>query len=360
MRASSKSKLAERLSSEAWKFDFFQAVRLISGFRQQEADRRSNVEAAPVGTDNAIDKEDVTFRSHPSFSFPANEIQSAGENTSVIPDELTVAFMGLIGPSGILPDHYTRRILDEMRDGKHSLHDFLDLFHHRLVSLFYRAWQKYRAEVTWESARTGADEDPFSNSLYALSGLSEKQARDRLSFDDSTIAFYSGHFSSGSRSMTGLEDLLSDYFDLPVKIEQYCARWLYLNDDDTSRLPSRSDSEGRFCTLGRDFVLGSRIRDVQSKFRISLGPLNYEQFERFLPIGEECRSLSDMVLLYVGNDQDFDIRPVLTASEIPVMRLNSKEGQASYLGWNTWLQSRPFAKNARNAVFSPFTKCNAP
>lgn len=357
MQMGTKKHLSRRLSEESWQFEFFQAVRLISGFRQQESERRSTVASAPVGTDTAGEKEDVKFRSHPSFGFPASELCANTDDSSMIPEELTVAFMGLIGPSGVLPDHYTRRILDELRDGKHTLHDFLDLFHHRLVSLFYRAWKKYRAEVTWESAGSGEVEDTFSNNLYALGGLADKKSRDRLSFDDSTIAFYSGHFSSGSRSMTGLEDLLSDYFNLPVKVEQYCARWLYLNDSDTTRLPTQN-SAGRFCVLGSDFVLGNRIRDVQSKFRISLGPLDYEQFERFLPIGDECRKLSDLVLLYVGSDQDFDIRPVLNATDIPVMRLNSQSGQASYLGWNTWLQSREFKENARNAVFSPFTNRN--
>ncbi|MFK7818185.1 MAG: type VI secretion system baseplate subunit TssG [Planctomycetaceae bacterium] len=348
----SRPELAERLRHQAWRFEFFQAVRLLSRFDQQEGGRGPHFK---LGTDTSPADEPVRFRSEPSLGFPGSDVVEQNVTPNQPMSEMVVSFLGLTGPAGVLPDHYTRTLAEATRDGNASMYDFFDLFQHRLVSLFYRSWEKYRADISWEGAASGDQRDVFTGSLFSLAGVYPESSRDRLHADDSAIAFYSGHFSSHVRSATDLGSLLSDYFDLPVDVEQFCGQWLYLSNEDTSQLPmlQLGGEPGRYHTLGQDFVLGNRIRDIQSKFRLRLGPLTYEQFMRFLPVGDACRTLTDLVLLYAGNDQDFDLQPVLKAEEVPVMRLDSKATSPMYLGWNTWLNSEGITVDPTNAIFSP-------
>ncbi len=342
----SRPQLADRLRHQAFRFDFFQAVRLLGKLDQSDESR--------IGTDSPASSEPVRFRSDPSLRFPSSDISGNRVTPGQPILEMMVSFFGLTGPAGVLPDYYTRLLSDTARDGNSSMHDFLDLFNHRLVSMFYRAWEKYRAEVGWEGAQQLGVADDFTNSLFSIVGLESPSARKRLRFEESTLAFYCGHLASHSRGSHDLESLLSDYFDVPVRLQQFCARWLYLQDEDTSQLPAAgSNAEGRFLTLGQDFVLGNRIRDIQSKFRLRIGPVSYQQFLRFLPIGDACQSLTDLVLLYAGNDQDFDLQPVLVAEEVPIMRLASDGEQPMYLGWNTWLTSGSMNSDPTNAIFSP-------
>src|SRR5262249_36267283 len=132
------------------------------------------------------------------------------------PLEMLVAFLGLTGPQGVLPQHYTALLLRRIREKDHALHDFLDLFNHRAVSLFYRAWEKYRLPFAYERSRLDGSEeaDACTRSLYCLVGLGTGSQRGRLAIDDEAFLFYSGHFAHHPRSASGLEGLLEDYFEL--------------------------------------------------------------------------------------------------------------------------------------------------
>src|SRR6266851_191107 len=159
--------VAERLFVEGYAFEFFQAVRLLQRF---DPARR------PVGRLGSPRKEAVRFRAHLSLSFPASsvfEIVSPAEGpTSPL---MTMTFMGLYGPSGILPRHYTELLLRLERETKgaerYALRAWLDLFNHRLISLFYRAWEKYRFPLAYERGETfGPEPDPFTRCLFSFVG----------------------------------------------------------------------------------------------------------------------------------------------------------------------------------------------
>ena len=66
---------------------------------------------------------------------------------------MTVAFLGLTGTQGVLPFCYTEWMLERKAAKDDTLAAFLDLFNHRLVSLFYRAWEKHRPPVLYEARR---------------------------------------------------------------------------------------------------------------------------------------------------------------------------------------------------------------
>jgi predicted component of type VI protein secretion system len=212
-----KTALIETLSEEAYRFEFFQAVRLLrllaaeqrgdlpgnlpddsarhapgEGDREQSKSKPERPDYSresggprfppawsPVGEDYSPSEEIVRFRAHVSHSFPPSEIVSfhlppkSGESEAARPPEMVISFLGMIGPQGVLPQHYTQLVIDRVRRKDHALRDFLDIFHHRLVSLFYRAWEKYRVAIGYERAhyRASTDSDLFLECLYAVVGL---------------------------------------------------------------------------------------------------------------------------------------------------------------------------------------------
>src|SRR5262249_18707952 len=117
-------------------------------------------------------------------------------------------------------------------------------------------------------------------------------------------------------------------------------------------LPDRAHPAGRHCRPGKDLIAGRRVWDVQSKFRLQLGPLTAAQFRRFLPSGDALRPLGQMTRSYVGPEFDFDVQVVLLAAEVPRWRLGGAEGpDAARLGWNTWARCRPFERDVSDACF---------
>jgi type VI secretion system protein ImpH len=347
-------------------FEFFQAVRTLERLARQNAHRDPSLSAKPVGEDHLSDQEAVNFRSQPSLCFPPSPIVQVHalaradrlqeKRTPFV--EMVVSFFGLTGPTGVLPDHYTALILRRMRYKDYSLRDFLDLFNHRAISLFYRAWCKYRLPFAYERTKSrdrsdlgpDASEDPVTQALYCLVGLGTRGLRGRLELDDEAILYYAGHFAHFPRSASGVESILGDYFaPLAIRINQLQGQWLHLEPDEQSKLPSGALPRGLNNELGASVVAGARVWDVRSKFRVVMGPMSYRQFEQFLPDRKGLRTLCQLVRIYVGPEFDFDVQLVLLAEEVPVTRVGH---DGSQLGWNSWIRTRPFAQPARDAVFS--------
>jgi len=225
------SAVIERLFREPFRFDFFQAVRLLdSRARRQDETRRQ----WPVGHDSSPVQEIVRFRAPPSLSFPAasvvNLVSSDGEGAQPAPPEMTVPFLGLTGPSGVLPQHYTSLLIERchVKHKDYALKEYFDLFHHRLVSLFYRAWEKYHFQFAFERVqleKPGEDDD-FTFALYSLVGLSTDGLRRRMAFDDEAVIFYGGYFAHFPRNAISLKCMLGDYWEVPVAVQQFRGQWL--------------------------------------------------------------------------------------------------------------------------------------
>jgi type VI secretion system protein ImpH len=259
--------LAARLFEEGFAFDFFQAVRLL----ERLAPNRS-----PVGRAGPPQAEVVRFRAYLSLSFPPSsiyEIQPASAALNL--PAMSVAFMGLTGPSGVLPQHYTELLLRLERDGKGAekgaLRAWFDLFNHRLLSLFWRAWEKYRFYIRYERGEYGRKEPgTFTQMLFSLVGLGLSPLRNRLRvvrrieaagerqeailarIDDISLLHYSGFFAHRPRCAVALEAILRDYFGFGFQVRQFQGQWLYLEPANQSRL---GFADGN-CRLGVDLVEG--------------------------------------------------------------------------------------------------------
>ncbi|MCI0459864.1 MAG: type VI secretion system baseplate subunit TssG [Gemmataceae bacterium] len=352
--------LSERLLREPHGFDFFQAVRVLERLARSCAEADARRPCAPVGQDEP-QRELVRFRSLPSLSYPPAPVSRVewpdadgkGEGQTLPPAEMVVGFLGLTGPQGVLPQHYSALLLRRVRNKDFSLRDFLDLFNHRTVSLFYRAWEKYRLPFTYERARLtrGGEEDLATGSLYCLVGLGTRGLRGRLALNDETFLFYAGHFAHYPRSAAALEGILEDYFELPVCVQQAQGQWLVLDKDDQSQLPGRGQLGGLHCQMGVDVIVGERIWDVQSKFRVRVGPLSYDQFRRFMPDNDGLRALTQLVRSYVGPEFDFDVQLILQRDEVPPFQVGGETPDALRLGWNTWAGGQGRAPEVDDVVF---------
>ncbi len=321
--------LAKVFFEEPYSFGFFQAVRLMERFHP---------ERRPVGYFHSPGEEAVRFRSWLSLNFPPSEVmdirRSIEEEGLSVP-EMVVAFMGLTGQQGVLPAPYTELIMERVRQKDRALWEFLDGFHHRLVSLFYRAWEKYRFAIGYERDR----QDPFTGYLFQLIGLGSPSLRLRQSVADSTLLYYSGWITQHPRSASCLENILRSHFGVPVAVEQFVGQWLSIDRESQTSLGLAN------CGLGTDAILGSRLWDQQAKFRLRFGPLTLAQLSSFLPNGSAHQPAVDLVRFLAGMEFDFDFQLLLKKEEVPSCQLGSSARNPAFLGWTTWLKTETTAED---------------
>ena len=324
-----------KLRREPYSFDFFQAVRLLERIRP---------ERTPVGQFAHPDTEVARFGAHASLVFPASQIQEA-EWPEDAPVNMTVNFMGLTGPEGVLPNPYTSLIIERMRDSDHALRDFLDLFNHRMISLFYRAWRKYRFDVANEQG----ERDLFSRHLLSLLGLGTEGMRDRQALSDDSLIYYAGLLSQRPRSAQALKQILSDYFEVPVAIEQFSGGWYRLDPETQCRLLEGNLDSGE---LGFGAVVGDEMWNQQSRVQIVLGPLSMERYADFLPYGEAFEPLRAWVKFFSNDEWDFEVRLILEQEDVPACTLGAEGVSGPQLGWVTWVKSKPFDRDPGDTVLA--------
>jgi len=311
----------EALLSGGSGFSFFQAVRLLESLVPG---------AARVGRQGPAAQECIRFRADLSLGFPSSDVASVRrvESPGGSPSfELTATFLGLYGPASPLPSSFTEELFDEPDES--ITREFLDLFHHRAFSLFYRAWEKYRYPMRFEAG--GADR--ISRWLFELIGIDEAYRKESHAIPPVRLLAYAGLLTQRPRSAAALRGMLADYFEgVPVTITQCVARMVEIPRDARNTLGARN------CELGVDLSLGDHVLDVGMTFEVGLGPLDLEKFLTFLPPGENAARLRQLVDLFDTDARDARIALGLKREEVPSLEL---AGRTALLGWSTWLGDRP-------------------
>ena len=334
LNASETAGLRRLLEDRPFAVEFCQAVQLLE---QIYADRQ------PVGAFFPPATEVVRFVTHTRMAFPASEIQFI-EWPQNKPPVMGVNFLGLIGPSGVLPQVYSTLILERLQQRDRTLLDFLNLFHHRLISLFYQIWRKYHV-----AAAIGSGEDRCSGYLKSLVGLGNPGLQNRQDVEDDALVFYAGLLGLTPRSAIALEHICRDYFQAPVRVIQFVGAWYdlprkaqcELNDEERiSRQPSVAA------------VAGDQVFGHASKARIRVGPLPLSRYRDFLPGEAGYRSMRALTRFFSGDQIDFDMQLVLERREVPEYELGGDVAAALPLGLCSWAKTEPFTADPDDAVFA--------
>jgi len=325
--------LEAALRSDARSFSFFRAVRALE---QVRPDRHQ------VGADVDPADEVVHFSANPSLAFPSSEIEALDIPTDG-PARMVVNFMGLIGPQGVLPHQYTLTVMERLRLKDETLRDFLDIFQHRALSLFYRAWEKNRFAVQWERNQN----DPLSEHLLDLVGMGLETVRERSSVPPSSLASFAGLMAPEPRGALALEELIEEYFDVPCAVEQFVGGWYKLERRDLCEL---GDEDGQANRLGYGAVAGDEVWDAQARVRVRLGPLARARFDSFLPTGGAHETLRNILRFFAHDRVEYEVQLVLNRDEVPGFVLGEEPGQP--LGWSTWIRTRPMTREADGTVLN--------
>lgn len=305
----------ERLQARPYEYELFQALRWI------DARGGSPKRLGRAGTPR---QECVRMRQMPHMVFAPSTLAAADAPADGRPARLSVYSFGLFGPNGPLPLHMTEYARERLiHHGDGALSGFADLFHHRLILLFYRAWADAQSAASLDHA-----EEDFSRRVSSLLHRpTETSAYETVAPHARYIM--AGHLLRQTRNPEGLIQILSTYFKVPVRVHEFHARWLRLESQDMLNLASR-------VALGRETVLGAAVRDAQHAFRLELGPMRKADYMNFLPGRKKWRQLREWVREYVGIEFFWDARLVLDRRDAGGVVL----GGTLPLGRATWLGQR--------------------
>lgn len=314
-------------------FELFEALRRIECAYPERP--RLGESARPV-------EDPVRLGETPSLAFAPRDIDRFLPAADGKPARLDNLAFGLFGPQGPLPLHLTEYVLDRLRNAKDAtLLAFGNIFHHRMLSLFYRAWANAQPTVHLDRPQR----DRFKLYLGALVGLSTRGLEDRDELPDQFKRFFAGRLVAQARNAEGLRYLLEQFFVVPVRVVEFVAEWMRLPMEALLRMGDSPEVAG----LGRTAVLGGRVWGAQQRFRLRIGPLSQYEFNRFLPGGEALGQLVAAVKTYVGDEEAWDAQLVLKGDEVPATRL----GRSGRMGLTTWMGEWRQAGDADQVVLRP-------
>lgn len=289
-----------------------------------------------IGHDGWPERELVRLRSSQHMGYAGQDV--VDRKVRRLPNglqqaELTVDTMGLTGARGALPAHYSEMVLAQLKQKAPAMRDFFDLFNHRLLSLYYRSWEKTRPAVHQE--RRG--EDDFTRILKALTG-SEQQWE----------IWYGGAMSRGARSAATLRSVLSDVAGMPVSVRTLRGGWVRVSSEDQSRLPDRRNPQGRYARLG-DAMAGSRAWMADRGADVVFHPRSRQQVRDILPQGRCSTAIARMAHRLVGGQTRVRYLLVARAGDLPGSRL----GKQGRLGADSFIAAGPTSDQQVEVSFKP-------
>jgi type VI secretion system protein ImpH len=322
--------LFDRVAAKPYAFDFYYVLRRL------EAENRK---LPRLGEAARPADEPVRLGQEPLLDFAPAPLSGVRPARNGRPPVIEVRFLGLLGPNGPLPLHLTEYARERLLNrGDATLARFLDLINHRFLLLFYRAWAQAQPVASLD--RPG--DDRFGKYVGSLFGLGFEATRSRDAAEDEIKLHHSGTLARQVRNADGLRAMLSHYFRLPIRVEEFVGRWLRLPEDDHTQL-GRGNASAQ---IGGGAVLGRSVWDGQSHIRLHVRALTLRDYEDFLPGGRAAAQLVALLRTYLGWELRWDARVSLAGSEIPPTRL----GKKGRLGWTTWLAGGPRATDAHDLL----------
>lgn len=279
----------------------------------------------PIGRNISPTHEPFRMRQEPSMIFAPSNLTRVDIHDNGRPPTISILGFGLWGPNGPLPLHlteYAKERIYHHRDK--TLSAFSDIFHHRLITLFYRAWADAQNTVGMDLPNS-----PFKKYVGSFIGLGNRKAILNDSIPDSAKLYFAGHLLRQTRNPEGLIQILRRYFDVPVRIKEYIPQWIFIDKSERSTLNGT-------VALGENCIIGAQVKDVQHKFRIQIGPIDRKKFESFFPGTKNAKQLIEWVRLYIGYELAWDVQLILLDKYRGQTRLgkNALLGLSSFSGKN--------------------------
>lgn len=328
--------LIDQVFNEPYRFEFFQAVRLIEAWLIDQTGSKAEIISKFIRFGNSL-----------ALSFPAGEIETVEihcekeldhktldsksfKNSSSTILHITPTLFGLLGISGTLPIHYTERIamhlVSERNDGPRA---FLDTFSSRAVALFFESWRKYKPEFN----RRTSESRGFLHQLLSVAGSTEGYASSSGSDSDiqaDTLAYFAAAIQHKPVSGTYMNSVLKEYFEVPIKIIPFIGAWYALPPSQQFALG------GTNAALGVTAVAGARVWQRDLRQRIEIGPLDEAAFASFLPCGKSARALKQLLETFTGLSIEYEVKLILHSAAVRPIVLDSssfsgKLGRSAFL-----------------------------
>jgi type VI secretion system protein ImpH len=316
--------LVELLEREGNRFGFFQAVQLL---------HRLIPNTTPVGELGPPSSEPVRFKHDPSLVFHAGDVTQVAitDTNGTIRAVMTTTFLGLTGTASPLATVFAEEVLRAEAEDQNSLGGFYDLFHHRLVSLFYRTWKKYRFEAGFRQDAS----DAFSRRMIAFVGVDVAGAVPRRGLEPLQLLALAPLASSRTRPARTLQIVLERFLPgVRIAIDQFILRRVQIRDDDRCLIGKQNNE------LNVNFTIGRTVGDRSGRFRIVVGPVDYPTFESLMPGGRQHSRLRDVIYQFVPAHLEPELELVLGTDHAPQFQLAGERG--GRLGVTTHL---PMKKN---------------
>ncbi|MFT4172415.1 MAG: type VI secretion system baseplate subunit TssG [Rhodocyclaceae bacterium] len=313
-----------------WKMSLLGLMRTISA-------RQKN--RPVIGCARRPQDEAFRLKQSASLAFSPREIDSVQVHDEGL--SISVLGLGMLGPNGPLPLHFTEIVRNRSEFQKDTTTaDFLGIFHHRWMTLFYRAWAN--AEATAGLDR--ADDEDFSRYVGWLIGQESEHLATRHLPAHAHLAA-APHLVREARNPDGIAATLQRFFGVPVRLQEHMLYWMSIEPAGHCRL----GHSGPQCMLGQGALLGEMVPDRQYKFRLVFGPLDLDHYLALTPQGRDLPVLVDWVRTFVGYEFQWDIELYLRPQEAPPAHL----GGIHRLGWATWLGTPDPGRMARGMVYEP-------
>ncbi len=274
---------------------------------------------------------------NPSMSFIYKNIDTVALKDNKF--QIAINEIGLLGANSPLPSHLIEFIFQRKHQyGDGAWASFVNMLQHRILTMFYRSWMNAQSVMSLENKGN----DKFSRYIASIAGfavLDQKQSNHYV--EHFSKLYFAGYSLQRNRSADNFQSLLSQYFSLPIRLDENIGQWFKLPKKEQTRL----GADKRY-TLGDGLIIGKKIYDVQTKFRLTIGPLSLDEFKSFFKNEFNAKRLIEWVHFYVGAEYDWDVQLILAKPEVPSMIL----GNHNKLGLTTWLGSTE--KDVDNVIIS--------
>ncbi len=322
-----------RLGEEPWSFGFYATLRRIECLHKEQP---------RIGEARHIAEDPVLLGQAPTMDFAASSLAAYGRAPGAQRPRLDVLLFGLFGPNGPLPLHLTEYAWERDRHhGDSTFRRFCDIFHHRMLALFYRAWAEAEPSVSFDRPEL----DRFGDYVASLAGYGFPSLRNRDAMPDATKLHFAGRLASHARNAEGLVEIVRGYFRVPASVSEFTGEWLELPREYRCRI-GETPLTG---TLGENITIGARVYECQHKFTLRFGPLDLATYEKMLPGGDSLQRLVAVLRNYVGDELAWDLNLLLRRDEVPRTRL----GEYGRLGWTTWLGDYHREEDADDLMLRP-------